>query len=670
MLTGFLRARGVPVVPIDANIEAFDALLEPTALRRVAGRIEAGIATLERKRRLSHEEQLRYVALQRCRAEARAVPDGVAEAKAILRDPVRFFDERDYDSATRTIDAALRVVSGAYHPLALDFMTCRTPFGLLSQDEMRRAASADEDPFDAYVEQTLVPRLHAAFEGNPDAPRVVGLSVCFPGQLQPAYAFAWKLRSALPGVHLTAGGPALTQILVRLRGPALAEALGPFDSAVVYEGEHTLVRLWGALRDGAPLGDVPSLVVRDPTGAAPIVPGGAAVDLHDLPAPDFDGLPLDRYLSPALTLPYDPTRGCYWGRCAFCHYGLTEAGTARYRERDVNVVVDHLRALSSRYRTRHFYLSQDSIAPKTLVKVADALTAAGLDLRWGTDVRPERSLTASCAEALRKGGAVACALGVESGNRRVLKKIDKGVDVPVVSEVVQHLARAGVAVEAMCFTDFPTETGDEAMDTLRFLRHHRESIAGFIVGEFGLTHGSRVAKEASAFGIREVWQLDGDSLGLALFFEPTTSWKTDADRAAIDRELARLSRGWRLRPYPWAGAVSTAHTLLYYARFGSGVFRDRAVRRDREPRGRVLGSRPFEADVMFDLTRASEAESRDAEIWGALVNDERRVSRSSYASLAKGAPALEAHPARYRFAVECDPVRHDGLTRSRRARRG
>src|SRR5208283_5341585 len=96
-LTGFLRANGVPVVPVDANIEAFDALLDPTALRRVAERVEAGIATLERGRRLSHEEQLRYVALQRSRAEAKGVPDGIAEAKAILRDPVRFFDERDYD---------------------------------------------------------------------------------------------------------------------------------------------------------------------------------------------------------------------------------------------------------------------------------------------------------------------------------------------------------------------------------------------------------------------------------------------------------------------------------------------------------------------------------------------------------------------------------------------
>src|SRR3954467_14883389 len=92
--------------------------------------------------------------------------------------------------------------------------------------------------------------------------------------------------------------------------------------------------------------------------------GHGMEDLKVLPAPDFDGLPLELYLAPRLVLPYDPTRGCYWGKCTFCHYGLAEVGTASYRERQVERVVEDLRALSSRHGTRYFYLSQDSVAPK------------------------------------------------------------------------------------------------------------------------------------------------------------------------------------------------------------------------------------------------------------------------------------------------------------------
>jgi hypothetical protein len=389
-------------------------------------------------------------------------------------------------------------------------------------------------------------------------------------------------------------------------------------------------------------------------------------DLRALPAPDFDGLPLDRYLAPRLTLPYDPTRGCYWGKCTFCHYGLAEVGTAQYRERDVAAMIGHLRELSTRYGTKHFYFSQDSVAPKTLLKLADALVEAKLELRWGTDLKPEKYLTPERAERLRAGGAVACALGVESGNDRVLKLIDKGAPVAVVSDVIDRLAAAGVAAEAMCFTDFPTETRDEALDTLRFLDERHDKVGVYIVGEFGLTHGSLVAQEPSRFGMREVWQLAGDRLGLSLFFEPLTPWKDDDDRAIVDEELAALSEGWKLRPYPWAGAVSTAHTLLHYAQFGSSVFRDRARLSAREGGGRVLGARAFDAMVKFDLARAEGAAARDAAIWGALVHEERAVSREAYETRARRARKVLARPVVYRFAAESSPVASTRPVRGRR----
>ena len=78
-------------------------------------------------------------------------------------------------------------------------------------------------------------------------------------------------------------------------------------------------------------------------------------------------------------------------------------------------------------------------------------------------------------------------------------------------------------------------------------------------------------------------------------------WKSDDERADVDARLAELSSGWVLRPYPWAGAVSTAHTVLYYDRFGAGVFRDLAARGLRDD---VLGAEggAFEAELRFDLS--------------------------------------------------------------------
>src|SRR5712672_1653688 len=244
MLTGFLREAGIDVLPVDANVEAYDYLLRPQPLAAARDRIEERLGELDARAALDHGGQLSYGALWRARGDAHVVPGGIDDATAILRDGERFFDAELYAGAVDTIDAALRVLSAAHAPLAVDFTAYRTPFALTTPEEIARDAAPERDPYDGYVTERLIPRLHAAGVG------VVGLSVCFPGQLQPAFAFALKLKAALPGVHLTVGGPAITQLLIRLHGVDLRRALGPFDTAVVFEGEHTLLSLCRALETG------------------------------------------------------------------------------------------------------------------------------------------------------------------------------------------------------------------------------------------------------------------------------------------------------------------------------------------------------------------------------------------------------------------------------------
>lgn len=647
MLTGYLRAHGVEVLPIDANLEAYDELLEPGPLTEVRDRVERNLDRLDRKPALSHGDQLAYASLWRARGDAHAAPDGIKKAKATLRDPEAFYDPAKYGAAVATIEAALRAISAAHAPLHLDFTAYRTPFSMLSLDEITADAQPHRDPFDAYITKNLAPRLAAAKVD------VVGLSVCFPGQTQPAYSFALKLKKLLPHVHFTVGGPGVTQMLIRLKGTALARALGPFDSAVVFEGESSLLALVRALDEKKSLRELTNVVLRDPLLGARYLAGHGMEDLKVLPAPDFDGLPLDRYLAPRLVLPYDPTRGCYWGKCTFCHYGLAEVGTAAYRERQVPAMVEHLRQMSEKYRTNTFYLSQDSVAPKTLLKLAEGLIEAGLELHWATDLKAEKYLTPERAETLRKAGAVACAIGVESGNDRVLAMIDKGAPVAVVKTNMVNLSAAGVAVEAMCFSDFPTETGPEALDTLKLIEGLREHVALFIVGQFGLTHGALVAQDPEKFGLSEAWQLEGDEMGLGLFYNEKKPPKSDDDRDRLDQRLDRLSGGWGLRHYPWAGAISTAHTILYYERLGKSAFRELA--RTAGPDA-ILGRKVQSAPARFDIDRAAQAEEHEAGIWSEIVYELRRVSREIYQKLAARQPSLKPQPRHYSFSAGDHPT--------------
>ena len=65
----------------------------------------------------------------------------------------RFYDAHAYAQAVATVDAAQRVVSAAHHPLSLDFVAYRTPFSLLSAEEIARDAGDGRDPFREYFRE-------------------------------------------------------------------------------------------------------------------------------------------------------------------------------------------------------------------------------------------------------------------------------------------------------------------------------------------------------------------------------------------------------------------------------------------------------------------------------------------------------------------------------------
>jgi anaerobic magnesium-protoporphyrin IX monomethyl ester cyclase len=122
-LTAPLRMHGVEVLPIDANIEVYDRLLRQASLRRISQQLERRLARLERNGTLNHVEQLAYSTLWQAKEDAQSVPGAIADAVAVLRDRsgIRFFDPLQYETAITTVENALRLISAAFTPLALDF---------------------------------------------------------------------------------------------------------------------------------------------------------------------------------------------------------------------------------------------------------------------------------------------------------------------------------------------------------------------------------------------------------------------------------------------------------------------------------------------------------------------------------------------------------------------
>ena len=615
-LTGFLRSKGVHVLPVDANIECYDLLLKPDSLRQTSRQINRRLDRLKAKPFLDHSQQLACVTLSRAKNLGRNIPETIEDAMAVMRDRSgnRFFDPPSYETAVRVIESALVLISAAYTPLSLDFSAYRTPFSLLNMSEIKRDAGSERNPFHDYFSRVLCTRLER------EGVTVAGISVVFPGQIQPAFSLAYTLRRRLPHLHITVGGPAITQILTRLEKDARHRFLGPFDSAILFEGEAALYDLVRSIERG-----------EDPSG---VIRGQTGMDLAVLCAPDYEGLPLETYLSPEPVLSYDATRGCYWGKCAFCHYGLSETGTAPYRERPTQEVAKHLNHMAKQYNCGTFYLSQDTMKPSAARRLAAAAQASGAAWRWACDMRPEPALTPALCRELAGGGLLALSLGIESGSKRVLRLINKGVSRSSMHSVTENLSSAGIAVEWMCFSHFPTETYSEALETLHFIEENQQHLALFICGEFSLSHRSCVGRQPEAYGICEVWHGGGDEFIQTLFFRENRPSKKSLEYHKTDVLVEKLSRLFWLHAYPWAGSLSTAHSLLWYRRFGADIFR-------KTGRVRLPGKGTAVSQHMKRIEKiARMAEENEENIWHTLIYEKRSVRPGDYRKLADQIPPI------------------------------
>jgi anaerobic magnesium-protoporphyrin IX monomethyl ester cyclase len=152
-----------------------------------------------------------------------------------------------------------------------------------------------------------------------------------------------------------------------------------FDIIVRNEGEKPCERLLSNLVAACPLTEkVPGIVhcqgerIVSSVPCSPLAPA-------DLPFPDFDDLPLDRYLAAEVTLPLLSSRGCYWGKCEFCHHGMVYGD--KYGPYEPKHVLESVDFLARRYGVRHFAFNDEAIPPK-VVRSMGQMFPAHIETGW------------------------------------------------------------------------------------------------------------------------------------------------------------------------------------------------------------------------------------------------------------------------------------------------
>jgi ribosomal peptide maturation radical SAM protein 1 len=266
------------------------------------------------------------------------------------------------------------------------------------------------------------------------APRIVAFSCTF-FQTIASLALGRLIKQRFPRVKLVYGGACFHSEM----GAEIMQQAPWIDAVSTGEADDVVLPLFAALDDDRPLAGLQGIVYRDEFGLVQPGPPSRPVSrevLDDLPDPDFDDFFTDAkrlglYGMPEwqrrVILPFESSRGCWWGEkqhCTFC--GLNGSGMA-YRARSADKVDRTLRHFASHYPGR-FYQAADNILSMgyfhdLLPRLAEQPLGDGIALFYEVKSNLNRTQIAAMARA----GIVYVQPGIESLSTHVLQLMRKGV---------------------------------------------------------------------------------------------------------------------------------------------------------------------------------------------------------------------------------------------------
>jgi anaerobic magnesium-protoporphyrin IX monomethyl ester cyclase len=370
----------------------------------------------------------------------------------------------------------------------------------------------------------------------------VGISIAYPEQLEPARSLAERIRASSPRGVIVAGGSTLT---ARIDTVVMDPRSLAFDVLVAGDGEEPLVEILDRVRGNSrDFSGIPNCYVR--VGRSFVPPSSRFVmEPERYPTPRFPPIRHE-------ALPVRMGKGCFWRKCTFCTYKAVFDG---YLRPSIEVAIKQIEELRGRHGTGRFVLVDDAIPAKTLQGLADRLVERGIEVAWDCSaVFDKKFRDPSVAESLARGGCRTIYFGFESANPRVLGLMGKMNEPGTVFRILENLSRAGIHCHLNVMIGFPTETREEAQETIDFLRRNRRIFRNFHAQTFSLEEGSQIHRDPGRFKIVRLWGETDVRTGARSGFEfECSQGMTGAARRFMTMkcQLAYRKPGMSIPEYLW-----------------------------------------------------------------------------------------------------------------------
>jgi ribosomal peptide maturation radical SAM protein 1 len=410
--------------------------------------------------------------------------------------------------------------------------------------------------------------------------QVVGFSSSYQQQAA-SLALARRIKTLYPGVKIVFGGANLEGEM----GPEHVRAFPFIDYAVVGEGDVVFPALLRCLAGGQDPGGLQGVASRGPRG---VRFSGQAAPVHHLdalPVPNYDEyfqrarrLGLLKPSQVPESLPFESSRGCWWGakhHCTFC--GLNGQGMG-YRAKSPERVFAELAELARRYRVHSFSAVDNILDMKYIKEVFASLEESKTDYEFFYEVKT--NLTREQIRTLYRGGVRRLQPGIESLSSHVLQLMRKGATMLQNVRTLKWCRYYGITVDWNLIYGFPGETEDDYRQELEVLERLGHLQPPFGCYSIWLERFAPYYADRAGFPVRDVrpersyWYVyprHVDLEKIAYFFDYSMGETTPEEVHQPTQELvARWRQRWDSEQRPGLVYRRMPDAVLIYDHRGSG----------------------------------------------------------------------------------------------------
>lgn len=372
----------------------------------------------------------------------------------VLANSARFMGKRgDYFDA---LNAAISVATGTPSNLHFGRMP-NLAVNILSSFMARHGLETDVVNYFNGEKDQLIELLK-------DEPRSVAITTTFYIDNAPIKEIVEFVREHCPSTKIIVGGPRMFHMFSdfpQKRWPFLLKSIGADIYIYDSQGELTLARTVKELRNPNPnLQAIPNLVIGSTGALTSRLP-----ESNDM---NLTGVDWTRSLqrSPARVVSMRTARSCAF-KCSFCRYPLI-AGSLDLT--DIEVVENDLRQLHENGIKYAMFIDDTFNIPQPRFKeLCRMMIRNKFNFEWLSYFR--------CANAddeafdlAAEAGCIGVFLGIESGDKTILRNMNKGARVDRYVDGIRKLNERNIISYSTFIAGFPGETEETIQNTINFIR--------------------------------------------------------------------------------------------------------------------------------------------------------------------------------------------------------